>query len=149
MVERRGDDARAHAERRRHVGHDAVDRAPLLGAAGEVDAAHDRRVLVDVLVEQVGDQIDQPLAQRIELLREGVDPLARLDAPLLAHAHDGVALEHVGQLVEVLREGLDVVVVLAGRAAGVKPQICPRSRSLRSPKVSTKPAMRSHLVKRR
>ncbi|MGC3990630.1 MAG: hypothetical protein QM796_13305 [Chthoniobacteraceae bacterium] len=70
-----------------------------------------------LLVEQVGDQVDQPLAQRIELLREGVDPLARVGASLLPHAQQRVPLQHLGQVVEVLRERVDVVVVLADRAA--------------------------------
>ena len=125
MVTGAASDLRTHAERLGHARHDAIDGPPLLGAAGEVDAAHDGRVLVDAAIEQAGDQIDEPLAQRIELPRESVDPIAGLEAPLLAHPRDRVALERVGQIVEVLRERLDVVVVFAGHRQRESPDLPP------------------------
>src|SRR5690606_25483297 len=69
----------ADAEGFRHLVHDAVDRAALLRAAREVDAAEHRRLTEDAALEELRDEVSAALSQRGELLREAVHKLASLE----------------------------------------------------------------------
>ena len=79
-------------------------------AAGEVEPAHDRGVLVHVVGKEIGHQFRERLFQSGHLLRELEDRRARLHPALVVHPHRGLLLDDVKQLVEMPLEHVNPLV---------------------------------------
>ncbi len=98
---RRGEVEGAH-----HPADDAVDGAPLLRAAREVDAAEDGRLLEVVRLEERRGEFLEVLLQRREFERELVDALPHVDLPLGADTLKRACVEPLDQQIELFVERL-------------------------------------------
>src|SRR5262249_30622835 len=98
---------------RRHGAHQSVDRGPVLGAAGKINAAQPDRLLITIGLEYLCEQFAGHRLEAGDLLREAEDERAALNVGFLLYPLDEPIVEAADQRIEFARIGSDHAALLA------------------------------------